>query len=82
LAEAQCLWLRRSLDDCAYKYLSELDLHPQLRAWMDMLHEYHQQVLAIKQLERDQENGQAESDASTGVEASGNASYQRLPWED
>lgn len=82
LAEAQCLWLRRSLDDCAYKYLCELDLHPQLRAWMDMLHEYHQQVLAIKQSERDNENGQVESDTSSRTEASGDASYERLPWED
>lgn len=95
LAEAQCLWLRRSLDDCAYKYLCELDLHPQIRAWMDMLHEYHQQVLALKAQEKDEENGRYESTEgflpdegeaiphrSSGVEAERDASTWRLPWEE
>jgi hypothetical protein len=48
LAEAQVLWMRRSEDDCAYKYLCELDLDPKLRAWVDSLHEYHLKVLAHK----------------------------------
>jgi hypothetical protein len=46
LAEAQMLWLRRSEDDCAYKYFCELDLDPKLRRWVDDLHQYHQKVLA------------------------------------
>jgi hypothetical protein len=83
LAEAQCLWLRRSLDDCAFKYLSELNLHPQIREWMQMLHEYHQQVLAIKASQKDYDRGEeVESSTSTGTETSGDAGYERLPWED
>lgn len=68
LAEAQCLWLRRSLDDCAFKYLSELDLHPQLRKWMQMLHEYHQEVLNLKAAEKDDNHGATEE-------------YTDLPWD-
>ena len=82
LAEAQCLWLRRSLDDCAFKYLSELDLHPQLRKWMEMLHEYHQQVLALKAEQKDEEHGEVEPSTSTRVETSGDTGVGRLPWED
>lgn len=48
LAEAQMLWLRRSHTDCAYRYLSELDLDANLRTWIDQLHDYHQAVLQQK----------------------------------
>lgn len=82
LAEAQCLWLRRSYTDCAFQYLSELDLKPQLRAWMEMLHQYHTEVLAYKANLRDFENGTSEQIASTGTETSGNSGELRLPWED
>lgn len=57
LAEAQCLWLRRSDDDCAYKYLCELNLDPDIRAWLDALHQYHGEVLRIKAEERDESRG-------------------------
>lgn len=52
LAEAECLWLRRSGTDSAYRYLTELDLLPPLRQWIDDLHGYHEQVLKVA-LERD-----------------------------
>lgn len=52
LAEAQCLWLRRSLDDCAYKYLCELSLDQGLRTWLDQLHEYHTATIKQKLEER------------------------------
>lgn len=45
LAEAQVLWMRRNEDDCAYKYLCELDLDADLRRWIDGLHTYHQAIL-------------------------------------
>lgn len=48
LAEAECLWLRRSHLDSAHRYLSELDLLPHLRQWIDDLHGYHEQVLALR----------------------------------
>lgn len=82
LAEAQCLWLRRSLDDCAFKYLSELDLHPQLRNWMQLLHEYHQQVLELKAIEKDEEHGEVEPSTSARIETRGDSGVGRLPWED
>lgn len=82
LAEAQCLWLRRSLDDCAFRYLSELDLKPQLREWMGMLHEYHGQYLAAIDELKEAERGEDQSSEGTGTEASGNPSGIRLPWED
>lgn len=41
LAEAECLWLRRSFDDCAYRYISELGLPDNLQHWLDDLHTYH-----------------------------------------
>jgi hypothetical protein len=53
LAEAQVLWMRRSLDDCAHRYLTSLELDGKLRAWVDSLHAYHQKVLASKQEERE-----------------------------
>jgi hypothetical protein len=48
LAEAEMMWLRRGQEDSAYRYLTELDLVPNLRQWVDDLHGYHQQVLAIR----------------------------------
>lgn len=54
LAEAQMLWLRRSESDCAYRYLTELDLDPKLRKWLDSLHEYHQKYMQ-PHLENDDE---------------------------
>lgn len=81
LAEAQCLWLRRSDDDCAYKYLCELNLDPDLRAWIDAIHEYHQQVLEIKQNERNEENGQDSTEASSDLEAAGHPDGISLPWD-
>lgn len=80
LAEAQCLWLRRSDDDCAYKYLCELDLDPDLRAWIDAIHVYHGQVLAIKQQEKDSERGQDSTEASSPIEAGRDSDDPSLPW--
>lgn len=57
LAEAQMLWLRRSEQDCAYKYLCELNLDPKLRVWLDQLHVYHQQYIQAQV----QENADADS---------------------
>lgn len=54
LAEAECLWLRRSELDSAYTYLSELDLIPAIRQWLDDLDGYHQQVLKQKLAEQDE----------------------------
>jgi hypothetical protein len=79
LAEAQCLWLRRSLDDCAYRYLCELNLDADLRAWLDALHLYHQQVLAIKAQQKEDERGD-QSEASEGPEARGDTECLDLPW--
>lgn len=44
LSEAECLWLRRSVDDSAYTYISSLDLDKPLRAWLEQLHQYHTQL--------------------------------------
>ena len=41
LAEAECLWLRRSLDDSAYAYICELGLPDYLQHWVNSLHNYH-----------------------------------------
>ena len=80
LAEAQCLWLRRSDEDCAYKYLCELDLDSDLRAWLDALHQYHQQVLEIKQNARNEERGQDSTEASSPIEAGRESDDPSLPW--
>ena len=80
LAEAQCLWLRRSDEDCAYKYLCELNLDADLRGWLDALHAYHEQVLAIKQQEREYENGQDSTEDSTPSEAGRYSDERSLPW--
>lgn len=71
LAEAQCLWLRRSNEDCAFQYLMELDLTAQMRAWLTALHSYHQEILAIRAAARDEEkySGEDQSSSSAGSEA-------------
>lgn len=48
LAEAECLWLRRSQEDSAFRYIMELDLLPPLRTWLTELHAYHQAVLNLR----------------------------------
>lgn len=84
LAEAECLWLRRSLDDTAYRYLSELGLPDYLQQWLDSLNQYHIEVLAFKANEREQEYGEQETQPTTSTrnEASGVVSADDLPpWE-
>lgn len=44
--------LRRSEQDCAYRYLCELDLDKNLRTWLDQLNDYHQAVIKQKLEER------------------------------
>jgi hypothetical protein len=51
LAEAQMLWLRRSAQDCAARYLLGLELPKYQHDWVQALHEYHTQVLALKEEE-------------------------------
>lgn len=82
LAEAQCLWLRRSNEDCAYQYLSELDLDADLRQWLNSLHQYHQEFLAYKAALRMEEHGEDEPGTSPRTEAAGVAGSKCLPWED
>lgn len=41
LAEAELLWMRRTVTDSAYQYLTELDLGSDLQAWLDQLRAYH-----------------------------------------
>ncbi|MNR53376.1 hypothetical protein D3C85_1733800 [compost metagenome] len=48
------LWLRRSELDSAHRYITELELLPQIRQWIDDLHGYHQQVLAQRISEADE----------------------------
>lgn len=55
LAEAQVLWMRRSEQDCAYQYLTELNLDRDLRVWVGNLHQYHQQIIQQKLEERQDE---------------------------
>lgn len=81
LAEAQCLWLRRSDDDCAYKYLCELDLDTDIRAWIDALHAYHQQVLEIKLTARNQDRGQDSTEDSSPIETGRQPAVLDLPWD-
>lgn len=80
LAEAQCLWLRRSMKDCAYTYLCELNLDLDLRAWLDALHAYHTEVLALKAQLKDQERGEDQSETSAGPEARRCVEPLDLPW--
>lgn len=85
LAEAQCLWLRRSLEDCAFQYLNELDLKPKLRQWLDSLHQYHQEVLAFKADERNQDKEEQYdsqySDQCSGAETTRDPGGLDLPWD-
>lgn len=86
LAEAECLWLRRSLSDSAYAYLSELGLPDYLQHWLDQLHQYHQEVLELKQRERDDydQDEQASTPSSTGTEVHGSSNRHDgcdVPWE-
>lgn len=62
LAEAECLWLRRSHTDSAYRYLTELDLIPALRQWIDDLHGYHQQVLQQRLAEQAEDQPDEDED--------------------
>ena len=86
LAEAECLWLRRSLDDSAHAYLSELGLPDYLQHWLDQLHQYHQEVLELKQRERDyyDEDEQTSTSSSTGTEVHRSSNRHDgcdAPWE-
>lgn len=85
LAEAQCLWLRRSLEDCAYQYFSELDLKPKLRRWINSLHDYHQEVLAFRAAERaqdkDEEYDSQYSQYVSGAETTRDPGGLDLPWD-
>lgn len=56
LAEAEMLWLRRSETDSAYRYISELELLPPYRQWIEDLHGYHLQVLEQKKAEMEMED--------------------------
>lgn len=50
LAEAECLWLRRTEQDSAYVYLKEVVTEPALIGWLDELHSYHTELIEwIKQ---------------------------------
>ena len=86
LAEAECLWLRRSLDDSGYKYLSELGLPDYIQQWLDSLHQYHQEVLELKQRERDDydQDEQASTPSSPRTEVHGSINRHDgcdVPWE-
>lgn len=58
LAEAQMLWLRRTQDDCAYKYLMEVLTAEPLIEWVKQLHQYHQ--AHIKYVQEQSEYGEAD----------------------
>lgn len=45
LAEAECLWLRRSKDDSAFKYIHPL-LEGDLQKWCESLHAYNEEYKA------------------------------------
>lgn len=45
LAEAECLWLRRSADDSAFKYIHPL-LEGDLQKWAEALHQYNEDYKA------------------------------------
>ena len=86
LAEAECLWLRRSLLDDAHAYLSELGLPDYIQHWLDQLHQYHQEVLELKQRERDDydQDEQTSTPSSTGTEIHGSSNQHDgcdAPWE-
>lgn len=72
LAEAECLWLRRSFEDSAYRYLSELGLPDFIQQWLDQLDQYHQEVLSFKAQQREEEKyDEIEQSNSTRTQASG-----------
>ena len=86
LAEAECLWLHRSFQDSAYAYLSELGLPDNLQHWLDQLHQYHQEVLELKQRERDDydEDEQTSTPSSPRTEVHGSSNRHDgcdSPWE-
>lgn len=86
LSEAECLWLRRSLQDTAYAYLSELGLPDYLQHWLDQLHQYHQEVLELKQRERDDydQDEQTSTPSSPRTEMHGSSNQHNgcdAPWE-
>ena len=66
LAEAECLWLRRSQSDSAYQYLMSLLTTPSLRDWVHSLHEYHKQH--IQWIQENPDNGE---DVCEGNEPAG-----------
>lgn len=45
LAEAELLWLRRSPDDSAFKYITELGVDTELRTWLEELNDYHKRLI-------------------------------------
>lgn len=87
LAEAECLWLRRSLGDTAHAYLSELGLPDYIQQWLDSLHQYHQEIFQfIISNERDNydQDEQASTPSSTGTEVHGSSHRHDgcdAPWE-
>jgi DNA polymerase-1 len=88
LAEAECLWLRRSLDDTGYAYLRELGLPDYLQQWLDSLHQYHQEVLEFKlkarQEEQYDEDEQTSTPSSPRTEVHGSSNRHDgcdVPWE-
>lgn len=60
LAEAQLLWMRRHEQDCAFRYMQELDLEPGLRDWLQELHAYH---LKYKEFNKRETNEAGEESA-------------------
>ena len=80
LAEAQCLWLRRSLEDCAYQYLTELDLKPKLARWLKSLHNYHQEVLAFKAYKEEDDDQEYPHELSR-AETTRDPGGLLLPWD-
>ncbi|QFP93564.1 hypothetical protein [Pectobacterium phage CX5] len=86
LAEAECLWLRRSLDDSAFAYISELGLPDNLQQWLNQLDQYHKEVLELKLKEREQhdQDEQTSTQSSPRVEVLRSASGDNgcdVPWE-
>lgn len=87
LAEAECLWLRRSLDDSGYAYLRELGMPDYLQQWLDNLHQYHREVLELKLKEREQhdqdEQDSTPSSPRTQVHGRSNRhdGCDAVPWE-
>ena len=53
LAEAQLLWMRRHEQDCAYRYMMELELDEPLRKWVQELHKYHERYREVHRSEEE-----------------------------